>query len=352
MSWIAFELLLLALGWLGVGFFKGYIQQKEDRPEVPQGGGIIFATIWLGLLLALNYQKFIPTVYLWLFLPIVAASAIGFLEDCRRISDRVRLVFQVMAIYISYYLINLDIAHLKCMGFNVGAIALRKMPEWSLLSLIVLGTVAFASIWDRMDKTDGFAAVQSLFVLAVGGFILSYVGAYGLAIVLFGLCALIGGFLIWNWPTNKLVMGKSGTVFLGSLIAILALYSHQWHSVPLEIWFILVMPFCVDATLTALRSVKHYIINTSHAEFKDNHAYQRLLAIGWSPFQVLCALIVLNSFLATLVLWVYNRPEYLIAATCVSLGFVLIIYGLIEYVKPMYGSWYKGAGMISTKSTT
>lgn len=342
MSWIAFEFLLLALGWLGIGFFKGYIEQKDYAPEISQGGGLIFSILFFGLLLVLIYYKMVMPFYFKLLAPLFFISVVAFLEDRQRISSNFRLFIQVVGLYLSYYFIDFDLSHFNLIGFNVGELVLNKMPHWACLSLLILGVVAFTSMWDRMDKTAGFAAVQSIFVFGIGGFVLSSVTAYNLAILFFGLSALLGGFLIWNWPVAKIMMGKSGTIFLGSLISIVALYTYQWYRVPVEIWLILMSPFLVDASLTASRRLLALVSSKSNSVVRsDNHAYERLLTVGWSPSQLLYGLIVLNSLLVVLVWWAYMAPAFLTQITAAAFSLVLIIYGFIEYTKPMYANWYK-----------
>lgn len=336
MSWIAFTLLLLALGWIGVGSFKGYIQDKKMTTDLPQGAGIIFSGLWFGLSIVLIYYDIVPMHYCWIFLPTVFVSYVAFLEDCDRVSSRTRLIAQVIAVYVSYYFIDLDIMNVNVLGYQVGALGLHKIPQWGVFSLIVLGILWMSQIMDRMDKMDGFVATHSLFVFGVGGLVLYSAGAYSLATLAFGLCSLIGGFAIWNWPVAKVVMGKSGTLFLGVVLSVLALYSYQLFNVPLEIWIILISPFLVDASLTVIRQM---IARENFLEIMPNHAYQRLVQTGFSPVKLLCGLIMLDSVLASLVLWAYKEPELLSVITVASLGLVLIIYGLIEYKKPMYKSW-------------
>lgn len=332
MSWIAFEFLLLGFGWLGVALFKEYFQQKDSGTEAIKGAGIVISTVFTGLLGTLIYYKILMPVCLWLLAPIVFMGFIGSLEDFNRIGARTSLLFQIIATYLALYSLQLELP----------AYLLLKLPDWAIFSLLVLAILSVSTVLERMDKSDGFAAVQSLAVFSVMGAILYSIGIYDLAILLFGLCPVIAGFLVWNWPCAKVTLGKSGTVLLGSLMSLLALYTYEWCHIPLQIWAILMAPFLVDTLLTGLRQIiARLLFSKKLSEFPSYHAYERLLGIGWSPLQLIVGLAVLDSILAALALWAYKMPTLLTLISASTLGGVFTLYALIEWAKPMYRGWYR-----------
>ena len=87
MTWLEFELLLFALSWAGVGSLQWYAVKKGlfEKPSkfsnhtsvTPSGGGIIFSTLWVGLLVVLYYYQVLKLEYLWLFLPGIVLSELA-----------------------------------------------------------------------------------------------------------------------------------------------------------------------------------------------------------------------------------------------------------------------------------
>jgi len=337
MSWVAFILLLLAVSWCAVGLFQNYLKERSIGIEPPQGGGIVFAGLWLGLCAVLIYKHIVSVRALQIAVPAFLISMVAFLEDINKIKTISRLILQVIISYIAYYFVSFNISDCTIFGYSLGHLLTARFPAWILGCVPMFGILWMTHVIARMDKVDGFAITQNMFVFGIGGLIIYNAGIYDLAILMFGLCALMGGFSIWNWPVAKIIMGKSGTAFLGVLLSFIALYTYQWFSIPLEIWGILMMPFLLDTGITIYRQImagEHFL------EEKPNHAYQRLVQIGYSPVYVLFALILVNSFLAGLALWGYQDQSLLPLLLIISVGMLSFIYALIEYANPMYRRWY------------
>lgn len=338
MSWLAYTLLLFGLSWAGVGIFRSYAEAKGfiDKPNersshiavTARGGGIVFTNLWLLLLGALTYLGYLKMFYLPIFLPALLIMLVGFWDDKKGLSATTRLLCQVLAAGISLYFIDMP-----PIEWVPGVV----LPGWAQVVGLVLTIVWMTNLVNFADGTDGLAATGAIFVFGVGGYLLYISQAFGLALLAYGMVALLAGFLVWNWPCASIFMGDTGSSFLGFIIALFALVSYKWFHIPLETWLLLSALFWFDTTLTILRRLMH---KERIWEAHSKHAYQRLAQYGWSHLQVLLGSITVNFFLAGLALWGYWEPELnhilLTLASCL----LFVLYVLIEIAKPMYKTWH------------
>jgi len=178
---------------------------------------------------------------------------------------------------------------------------------WLWTGLAVIAVVWLINLHNFMDGSDGLAAMQGAWSGALlGGMLyrqgLDVPGLAGLALA--GACL---GFLLWNRPPARLFMGDSGSVLVGGLIGLLALTGAASGAISIWVSLMVCAVFVVDATATLLsRAVRGARWYTPHRE----HAYQRLIASGWTHGQVLALYVGLNLVLGLpilmLALW---RPE-------------------------------------------
>ncbi|MFQ5536410.1 MAG: hypothetical protein ACE5GJ_03055 [Gemmatimonadota bacterium] len=90
-------------------------------------------------------------------------------------------------------------------------------------AISLLWFVGITNAMNLLDNMDGLAA--GIAAIAAGYLALLFVleGASGLAVLALGLAAALVGFLAHNYPPARIFMGDSGSLFLGLLLAGLAL---------------------------------------------------------------------------------------------------------------------------------
>ena len=209
---------------------------------------------------------------------------------------------------------------------------------------VVLGSILFGIgiIWltilyNFMDGSDGLAGTQAVFVFAFGGLFLWLTGNYALAISAWVVVALSLAFLVWNWPPAKIFMGDVGSMFYGLLIALYAVSGEQWGNVPLLLWLMLCMPFCIDASITVMRRL--YFAEPI-TEPHQSHAFQRLLKSGWTHQKLLYAYAVILMGISGLTYWVFYHQTYLLLGFCTDMLFCLLLYQWVEKKYPMFRQSY------------
>lgn len=215
---------------------------------------------------------------------VLAAATIGWLEDIRGLSVKVRAALQL----------------------GVGAVATAIVaildPGQQQLWLIPVGALAVAAYVNVTNFMDGINGISGTHGLLVGGFYAyaGYVSGHawlvyaGIAIAL-----AFAGFLPWNLSRNKVFLGDVGSYLLGAAIAVTAMCAFL-AGVPVEYIFSPVLIYLVDTFVTFLRRL---IAGERWYVAHRQHVYQRLNIVGLSHVQataVVCAATILVSVLGSI----------------------------------------------------
>lgn len=299
---------------------KGLLDRPNHRSShtVPtaRGGGIIFVLVWIAssLFFLSNYPPLWDQNFLVLFLGAAAIAGVGYWDDLFPISSLLRGGLHLGISVLSIYFLGLP--------FYMGIFT---------FTLITLALAWSVNLYNFMDGTDGFAAVEALFIFGAGGLLLWLDGNGGLAKISWLLASSVSGFLLWNWPKAKIFMGDVGSGFLGFAVIFMAILGEH-KGVPILLWLMLYAIFWVDTSFTLIRRMfageKWY---TAHR----SHAYQRLHQAGWSHQKILIGLISVNTLLVLFTFWTNAHRQFILLSTLGALLFVSLLYGLIEIQKPM-----------------
>lgn len=181
---------------------------------------------------------------------------------------------------------------LKLVLLAVASVALATLglvPEslstpWGHLSgpaLLVVGSalwlLVFSNAANFMDGSNGLS-IGCLAVMISGlAMIGTATGHITFSLWWFSLLGAVAGFMLLNLR-GQLYAGDAGALGLGALFAALGLVAD------LEVWTIatLALPFLLDVLLTLIWRAKH---GRNWLEAHLDHAYQRLIASGWSHLE-------------------------------------------------------------------
>lgn len=300
--------------------------RSSHQAAVPRGGGSVFVMVWLIAAFLAFFQGFISQDLLLWFLPAAFCFALlGYWDDTQSLSVRKRLVLQfVLSLALVQGLGRLESLHL----WNNSSLALGWFGV-----IIGLFTITWSvNLFNFMDGLDGLAAIEAFFVLGFGGLLCWQGGATDLAFLAWGMVVVVAGFLVWNWPKASVFMGDAGSYCLGLLIALCAIVGERRYQIPITLWLILYGAFWFDATVTLIRRM---LLKKNWTAAHREHAYQRLHQSGLSHQQVLWAVIVLNSLLASLALWANQRRDYLWLCLLIAIVLLTIAYVWVERLKPL-----------------
>ena len=295
---------LVGLFTLGVGSYAltallvHYLPRLSvlDRPNArslhieptPRGGGIAFV-------ITVTTTFFLSQLPAGWKLPLVGVglgfAVLGGVDDWRPQSPPIRLLIQFL---------------LTAVFLHFTPAVPSAIPDPLLFLLVSLGIVWVVNLFNFMDGSDGFAAVQAI-LFSLGSAVLFFHAQQPIvAAFMVNLAVCVGGFLFFNWYPARIFMGDSGSYFLGFQIAAF-IYLGVQAGVPLAAGLILIGPFVTDATLTLLRRIYR---REPWWRAHRSHLYQRLVLSGLSPHKLVVRLATLNLLLGWFPAWcALVRPE-------------------------------------------
>jgi len=210
---------------------------------------------------------------------------------------------------------------------EMGGHVFRAPWLWTPLALV--GVIWLINLHNFMDGSDGLAGSQGVWAGVAFAVVFATLDLLVPAVASLALVAVCLGFLVWNWPPAKLFMGDTGSLLIGGMVAWMVMTALATGSVSPWTGLIIASVFVVDATLTLLRRVargeRWY---TPHRQ----HAYQRLIACGWSHGQVLGLYAGANLVLvmpATLL--AVRHPQLDIWLAALLVGLLVLFWLLIQF---------------------
>jgi len=251
---------------------------------VPRGGGVAILLVFLSAIVWLFHRQMLPAgIVSALVGGGLAIGAIGFLDDCFRLSFWPRLI-----------------VHSLAAAWALWCSATTQAPQvvrgafciWAVRGLELTGLVWLTNLFNFMDGIDGLAALEAVCASAFGAILLLGNGAPAYSSASWALAAASLGFLVWNWPPAKVFMGDAGSGFLGFSLGVLAIFSSKTNLGFAWPWLILLAAFWVDATLTLLRRI---VLRESWIEAHRDHAYQHASQLLGSHAKVSLSVAAINA---------------------------------------------------------
>jgi UDP-GlcNAc:undecaprenyl-phosphate GlcNAc-1-phosphate transferase len=242
-----------ALGrWLRA-YGKGH--DGRERPQIPRLGGlaIFLATlaVWGALLLMPNAvrARFLSEwrTLVTLLVPGTLVLLVGAYDDVVGATPRQKLLVESLAAGMVWWA-GFRIVNLPILGYSVHS---------PLLSLVLTAfwIVAVTNALNLIDGLDGLATGIAFFV-TVSVFVVSLIqGNHFVCILAITLAGGLLGFLRFNFSPATIFLGDSGSLFLGFVLATLAVHTSQKSSTLVAI----VVPFVafglplLDTSLTVIR---------------------------------------------------------------------------------------------------
>ncbi len=302
-SYLSVFLLALLLGFglaplaARLGLRLGAVDRTKGR-DIPRAGGLAIvvasalALLGLGLfwapvhgLLRLSGQRLLPV-----YLGALVILALGVVDDVRRLKALPKLLVEI-AVAVGLYAAGVRAA---TVWLPFGIVELGSVLG---LGFTVLWIVGIANAFNLLDGIDGAAAGAAVFAL-LAMFVASVTLQQPLVALL--AVALAGGtlgFLPYNFPPARLYLGDTGSLFLGFMLATLALEGATKGpaivaiAIPLVAFGLPVM----DTTIAVIRrAVRGAPLFTGDRE----HLHHRLLDIGFSNAQAAAILYVVSAAFA------------------------------------------------------
>jgi len=292
--------------------------RSSHKTPTPQGGGIavIAATVGVVVACVLFGVPGLGGQALWLVLAAtVFIALVGAIDDIRPIAVMPRLILQVagVAIVLAALPDELRIAPL--------------LPYWLERALLGLAMLWLINLTNFMDGID-WMTVAEVVPLTSGLVLFGLMGALprDAMIVALALCGAMIGFAPVNRPVARLFLGDVGSLpiglLLGWLLVVLAGAGHFAAALLLPLYYL------ADATITLLRRLAN---GEPIWQAHRSHFYQRAMDGGFSIYQVVGRVFLLNIALIGLAATTLLTTSYLLHAAALIAGGVLVALLLYRF---------------------
>jgi len=276
---------------------KERIHRLFPKARRPLGGGVaimVAATVAL-LLVPLFWGETPAPAALWAALAGWAFALIGLTDDLRKVTgqglrERPKLLLQIaVALAFAWLLFEFHQFRALWIPFSASPIALGP---WHIpfAALVIVAAANAVNLSDGVDGLAGGAAVITLLgLLGVG---LLHPGS-SVERAVWPFLGAILAFLMYNLPPGRLLMGDTGALGIGAVIAMLGLFAG------VELWLLpLAAPFVVNAVSVLLqlgtvrglwrtiRPLRHRTTETPRP-FLCTPLHHHFQWLGWGDWKVL-----------------------------------------------------------------
>jgi len=292
--------------------------RSSHKTPTPQGGGIAVIAATVGVVVACVLFG-VPSLggqALWLVLAAtVFIAVVGAIDDIRPIAVMPRLILQVAGVAIVLAALPVDLR------------VVPLLPYWVERALLGLAILWFVNLVNFMDGID-WMTVAEVAPLTSGLVLFGLMAALprDTTIVALALCGAVIGFAPFNRPVARLFLGDVGSLpiglLLGWLLVVLAGAGHVAAALLLPLYYL------ADATITLLRRLAN---GEPVLQAHRSHFYQRAMDGGFSVYQVVGRVFLLNIALITLAAATLLTTSYLLHAAALIAGCVLVAFLLYRF---------------------
>jgi UDP-GlcNAc:undecaprenyl-phosphate GlcNAc-1-phosphate transferase len=147
------------------------------------------------------------------------AFLLGLYDDLKGTNAKWKFAVQIVAALIAYsFRFRFDAIGLPFVG-------IVHLPQYLSLPITILWIVGVVNAINLIDGLDGLAAGLALIICATVGSIGFFRGDVLSTLLCCALAGALAGFLRHNWNPARIFMGDSGSMFIGFVLALLALRS-------------------------------------------------------------------------------------------------------------------------------
>jgi UDP-GlcNAc:undecaprenyl-phosphate GlcNAc-1-phosphate transferase len=259
-----------------ISIYIGAVAKPNERTvhknDMPQLGGLaIFSGFLIGYMLFSKQTIEMNSILIGSFILIIT----GIIDDINPIKAKYKWIAQLIAASVVVFYGGILLKDISAFGYYVDFGVLAQ-------PITLLFIVTMINAINLIDGLDGLAAgISSIFFLTIGiiAFILNNLG--GLDIVLsFIMLGSTLGFLVHNFHPAKIFMGDTGSMFLGFIIAVIALLGFK--NVTLTSLIVPILILAVPLLDTIFAVLRRIISGKSIATPDKQHLHHQLLKMNFS----------------------------------------------------------------------
>ena len=246
----------------------------------------------------------------------------GIVDDINPIPAKVKFLFQIIAASVVAFYGDILLRDLSAFGLYL---------DFGIFSypITILFIVGIINCINLIDGLDGLAAgLSSIYFLTIGIVIVGWTNDFGLdAMITFIMLGATLGFLCHNFNPAKIFMGDSGSMFLGYIIAVIALLGFK--NVTLTT---LLAPICLLAIpiMDTLFAILRRLINKKPIDEPDKeHLHHQLLNLNLSHRNTVLVIYLIDILFAAAML-VYILYNNTIGIIMYAILFIIVLVFIMK----------------------
>jgi UDP-N-acetylmuramyl pentapeptide phosphotransferase/UDP-N-acetylglucosamine-1-phosphate transferase len=234
--------------------------------------------------LALSQTELVGTAEIALVIAGIGFGLIGFADDLNgNLPVRVRLTLQLV---IAVIVVSMLWRHTSVFDLSVVLVC----------AVAILWILSFVNAFNFMDGINGISCAETIVAGVAFGLCARHEHHLGLQIGALALVAGSIGFAPFNFPTARVFLGDVGSYFAGAWLAVLVIMGLR-ASIPAEAMLAPLALYMADTGMTLARRMHR---REAWTKGHRQHAYQRLVRLGWSHTQTTGLVFVLVALCSAL----------------------------------------------------
>lgn len=311
-----------------VAKLKGLYDKPEERKihtvKIPRLGGLaIFISFILSVLVWADFSGMEGMQYIEAALILLFFS--GLKDDIIILSPMKKLFTQIIAAGMVTSLTQIRISDLH------GVFGINEIPIWLSIPLSVFTIIVITNSFNLIDGVDGLAGSLGLVMSLTFAFCFYLNDDIGWSMMAFALAGSLLGFLFFNFNPAKVFMGDSGSLTVGFLLAIFAIFFIESNSPnspdsiikltssPGIAIAILIVPLYDTLRVFILRASK----KRSVFRADKNHLHHWLIKIGLNHKEVSLTLTGVNILFILIAFAIKDNPAYVVLGVICGLAVVV-----------------------------
>lgn len=306
-------------------------RRVHTRPVPRIGGVVVFVAMLLGLMgtaavdLATggNLLRGNTSYVAGIVLGTALLFATGLLDDLKGLSPLSKLLAQVVAASIAYFL-GFQVVRIgfgPTVGFDLG---------WLSLPVTLVWIVGVTNAFNLIDGLDGLATGIALVALSTTAVAAQMLGNTEVVVVCLALIGALLGFLRYNFNPARIFLGDSGSLFIGFLLAVLSVHGSM-KSATAVLVLVPLSALALPLLDTVLAIGRRWLRGVPLSSADSRHIHHRLLAIGFTHRSSVIVLYCVAAALAAAGIAVAFAPQRDIFLVAVAGGVLctgILLYGL------------------------
>lgn len=274
--------------------------RKQHKQSTPSMGGImIFAATLFATFICFPYTEL--GVLKYLMPAIIIMFFVGIKDDIVGTAAAKKLLAHLIVAFIMVLMAEVKITSLY------GLFDIRELPEWASISISIFTFIVIINSFNLIDGVDGLAGGVGFIASTAFGIWFLIAGSLDFAVLSFALAGALLGFLRYNFKPASIFMGDSGSLFIGLILAFLAIELIEFKpsnlpsslkgiSKPIFAMTVLVYPL-----LDTLRIFIYRIANKRSPFTADsNHIHHRILTWSRSHSKTAILIYIFNILMISL----------------------------------------------------